>query len=177
MRPLWSLLGFSTRWLILVPGRPRSKIHFPFITFVALANIKTTDLTTSTGAADDYLPSQIPASINLLEPLQSDPALATLQPYLAANRVSRIMPANLIASRLPRRLESTSRQVYQIMPAVNLRIRYSRLSLNPRSQFIIMSVDLEVAALADCEIVVEEVVLWLEDSRRLRQLKSSDLWF
>lgn len=143
-------------------GRPRSKAQFPFITFLASASLRTTENSVRKGSVDDYLPSKIPASINLLEPLQDAPGLAHAKPYLSAARVSRMIPATSTAARLPKRLESSSKYAFRIVPAVNLRIGYSKLSFNPRSPSIIASLDVEAAPIAECDILFEEISLWLE---------------
>lgn len=122
--------------------------------------------------ADEYLPSLVPDGTNLLEPFQDDPAMTHTRPYLSAKRVSRITPAAPAIFKQPRRLESRPERNFRVAPAVNFRIKCSRLSYSSPS--IIASIDFELTPFAEHDVALEEVHLWLETGTAHYLLDSSE---
>lgn len=114
---VWKLAAFL--------GRPRLRLQTPSIVFSATANLRPAEQAQSAASREEYLPSQIPAGMNLLEAFNDDPALGGVVPRLSALRVSRVTPAALTAREMMRPLKNISRQSVKVYPAINARVRYA----------------------------------------------------
>src|SRR6266513_1327202 len=121
------------------------------IVFAASANLKPVE-PAKTEVTEEYLPSQTPSDLNLLESFGGDPELASLSPHLSALRVSRVVPATQVAKELLRPLRNISQRAFRAVPAVSSRMRYSRLNTHASQPSIIASLDFDVTPFADCNV-------------------------
>ncbi|KAI9784541.1 MAG: hypothetical protein M1816_000807 [Peltula sp. TS41687] len=152
--------------------RPRTRVHHPWVTFLATAELRLVEGAHSGPPTDEYLPSLVPAGTNVLEPFQDGPAMAHTRPYLSAKRVSRITPTEPATFKQSRRLEGRPGRAFRVVPAVNFKIKYSRLSLSSPS--IITSIDFELTPFAEHDVALEEAHLWLENGTAQCLLDSSE---
>ncbi|KAI9816401.1 MAG: hypothetical protein M1832_005068 [Thelocarpon impressellum] len=112
---------------------------------------------------EEYLPSMVPAGLNLLESFHDDPALAHIAPRLSALRVSRVVPAAQVTKELLRPLRNSSQQTFRAVPAVSARVRYSRLTKYTSQVSVIALLDFEVTPVAECNVALEAVEVRLGD--------------
>ena len=148
---IWKLSAFLIR--------PRLRLQNPSITFSAIASLKPSDQVNPESLKEEYLPSQVPSGINLLESFKDDPALGGVAPRLSALRVSRVAPATQLARDMMRPLKNLSRQTVKCYPAINARVRYSRPSSTPNNPIVIASLDLDITPFTNCEITLRKVQL------------------
>ncbi len=112
---------------------------------------------------EEYLPSQVPAGLNLLESLKEDPALAGVNPRLSALRVSRVVPTARPVRQSNPHSRSFTTQPFPAIPAISSRIRYSNLSVSANQPIMIASLDFDVTPFANCDVTLQEVDLDLSD--------------
>jgi hypothetical protein len=139
--------------------RPRLRLQNPSIVFSATASLKPADQVHSDTLREEYLPSQVPSGMNLLESFRDDPALGGIKPQLSALRVSRVAPVTQAARDLMQPLKNISRNSIKIYPAINARVRYSRPNTTPTNPSVIASLDIDITPFANCEITLSEVNL------------------
>lgn len=109
------------------------------------------------GIDDQYLPSCVPTSLNLLESLQDDPELSGVKPYLSALRLSRATYTAQHLKAQPQPLTRIAQRAFPAMPALSARIRYSRSNFNSGKPMVVASLDIETAPFLECEISLEKV--------------------
>ncbi|KAF8867114.1 hypothetical protein BDZ45DRAFT_3908 [Acephala macrosclerotiorum] len=139
--------------------RPRLRLQNPSVVFAATAQLKPTEQVHDSTLREEYLPSQVPSGINLLEAFSDDPAMGGIKPRLSALRVARVAPATQPIRDLTRPLKNISRQSIKVYPAINARVRYSRPNTTPINSSVIASVDIDVTPFASCEITLAKVDL------------------
>ncbi len=139
--------------------RPRLRLQNPSIVFSVTAKLKPTEQVKSEILREEYLPSQVPSGMNLLESFNNDPALGGVKPWLSALRVSRVAPVTQAARDLMRPLKNVSRNSIRIYPAVNARIRYSRPNSTSTNPSVIAALDVDITPFANCELTLREVQL------------------
>jgi hypothetical protein len=139
--------------------RPRLRLQNPSMVFTATASLKPVEQVQSETLREEYLPSQVPSGMNLLESFVDDPALVGVKPRLSALRVSRVAPVTQAARELMRPLKNISRNSIRIYPAINARVRYSRLNTTPTNPSVITSLDVDITQFANCEVTLNEVHL------------------
>ncbi len=128
-----------------------------------MVEAKAAEISSSGGATDEYLPSLSPAGINLLESFHGDPDLSHARPYLSATRVSRVIPRTDLVTKLHRRVESQPQRTYWAVSAANFRVRYSTIQMPLPTASIIATLELEVTHLAECDLSLDDLSMWLED--------------
>jgi hypothetical protein len=147
-------------WKLAAPlVRPRLRLQNPSVVFSATASLKAREQVGSDTITEEYLPSQIPSGMNLLEAFGADPAMGGIKPRLSALRVSQVRPPSQAASELLRPLKNISRQSIKIYPAINARVRYSRTSSISTNNSVVASLDIDITPFASCKITIETVEL------------------
>ena len=116
----------------------------------------------SKDAADPYLPSGVPSSINILEPLSGDPELGGIRPQLTALRLDRIN-LNSTAATKEQVIRSVPQRSLPALPAISARVRYSKAGAYTGRPSIIASLDIETAPFQDDEIELTCVNMELSD--------------
>lgn len=148
---VWKMAAFLVR--------PRLRLQNPSIVFSATASLKPAEQVHTETLREEYLPSQMPSGMNLLESFSDDPALGGVKPRLSALRVSRVAPVTQAARDLMRPLKNISRNSIKIYPAINARVRYSRPNTTPTNPSVIASLDVDITPFANCEITLSKVHL------------------
>ena len=139
--------------------RPRLRLQNPSIVFSATASVKASEQIQSETLREEYLPSQVPSGMNLLESFGDDPALCGIKPHLSALRVSRVAPVTQAGRDLMRPLKNIYRNSIKIYPAINARVRYTRPNSTPTNPLVIASLDVDITPFANCEITLSKVQL------------------
>lgn len=109
------------------------------------------------GIDDHYLPSCVPTSLNLLESLHDDPALSGAEPRLSALRLSRVNYTAQHIKAQPQPLTRIAQRAFPAMPALSVRIRYTRTNSNSRKPMVVASLDIETAPFLECAISLDKV--------------------
>jgi len=148
---VWKMAAFLVR--------PRLRLQNPSIVFSATASLKPAEQVHTETLREEYLPSQIPSGMNLLESFSDDRALGGIKPRLSALRVSRVAPVTQAARDLMRPLKNISRNSIKIFPAINARVRYSRPNTTPKTPSVVASLDVDITPFANCEITLGTVKL------------------
>ncbi|KAL8977196.1 MAG: hypothetical protein Q9205_006951 [Flavoplaca limonia] len=151
-----SLRGLAHR----CSGRPRVRMQHPMISFKASGTFRKPPTAIVPNPRDNLLPSGVPASINVLEPLGGDPELQGITPQLTAFRLDRIG-----TSALPGPTEQYIRSMPQnpipALPAISARLRYSKCSASSARLSTIASLDIETSPFQDEEVKLTDVKLQL----------------
>ena len=129
----------------------------PVILFKPSATIQSAQTSKAVKIGDQYLPSCVPTSLNLLESLQDDPALRGIEPRLSALRVSQVPYITQNSKSQTRPLTRIAQRSFPAMPALSARIRYTRSNVNPSKPMVIASLDIETAPFLESEISLEKV--------------------
>jgi hypothetical protein len=148
---VWKLSAFLLR--------PRLRLQNPSVVFSASASLKAPEQMENDTITEEYLPSQIPSGMNLLEAFSDDPALGGIKPRLSALRVSQVKPLTQAAKDLMRPLKNISRQVIKVYPPINARIRYTRSSVASTNMPVMASLDIDITPYANGKILLEKVEL------------------
>lgn len=150
----------------VVINRPaRLRLQSPSVVFSATASLKPAEQVLPEVREDEYLLSQTPSGLNLLESFSSDPDLGGIVPRLSALRVSRVVPATQVAIDLLRPLKNISRRSVKVYPAFSVRVRYARPITIPTNPSITASLDIDITPFAGHEVVLEIVKLTVNEGR------------
>ncbi|KAH8663065.1 TRAPP trafficking subunit Trs65-domain-containing protein [Tricladium varicosporioides] len=148
---VWKLSAFLIR--------PRLRLQNPSVVFSATANLKAPEQVENDAVTEEYLPSQVPSGMNLLEAFSDDPGLGGIKPRLSALRVSQVRPLTQAAREMMRPLKNISRQSIKVYPAINARVRYSRSSTTATNMAVMASLDIDITPFANCKITLDKVSL------------------
>ncbi|PTU22523.1 hypothetical protein P175DRAFT_0430990 [Aspergillus ochraceoroseus IBT 24754] len=151
---IWSIETFLKR--------PRIRIQHPSVIFIASATLNPTETRQADSREDVYLPSLVPASTNVLQPLASDAAFDHKDPFLPASRLLRVVPAQYSEDPIYN-VHQESGHPTRIVPAASARIRYSRLNTYSGRPTTIANLDFEVTPFLNCEVIFDKADLHLSD--------------
>ena len=112
---------------------------------------------------DPYLPSGVPASVNLLEPLSHDPTLKGIEPRLTASRLSRVQPLNRGVNVSNRILKSGYPSRFPAVPAISSRVHYTRSKNHAGKASLIASLDLETSPFSNEDVELTGVSMTLSE--------------
>ncbi|KKA16878.1 hypothetical protein T310_9492 [Rasamsonia emersonii CBS 393.64] len=143
-------------------NRPRVRIQHPCVIFSASATLNPPERAEQASQSDEYLPSLIPASSNVLEALSADPLLRSANPFLPASRLLRVVPATQTEDPIYNIWQQAQHPI-RIVPAANARIRCSRLNTFSSWPTTIASLDFEVTPFLNCDVVFDKAELALSD--------------
>ncbi|CAG8213306.1 unnamed protein product [Penicillium olsonii] len=141
--------------------RPRIRIQHPSLLFIASANLNPSDGSHQDDSEDDYLPSLIPASANMLQPLSSDKSL-NKDPFLPASRLLRVVPTTYDQEPIYN-IQQQHGHPFRVVPAASARIRYSRLNSYTGVPLTAASLDFEVTPYLTSEVSFNRADLHLSE--------------
>lgn len=143
-------------WKLSVPlGHPRARLNNPKVILSCSATLRPAELQQPL-LDEEYMPSRQPAGINLLEAFGNDPALLGNPPRLSALRVARVIPVTPASQLVVRPMGYAAKRGFEIFPAINIRLRYSRI-ISGSKQSVIASLDLDVTPFSDCSVTIQSV--------------------
>ncbi|KAJ6131232.1 hypothetical protein N7523_001692 [Penicillium sp. IBT 18751x] len=142
--------------------RPRSRIQHPSLLFMASASLNPSEACRLKDPEDDYLPSLVPASTNMLQPLSGDKSLSHKEPFLPASRLLRVVPTTSYADPIYN-IQQSQGHPFRVVPAASARIRYSRLSSYNSLPQTVACLDFEVTPFLNCEVSFEKADIRLSD--------------
>ncbi|KAL8839092.1 MAG: hypothetical protein Q9170_001874 [Blastenia crenularia] len=142
-------------------NRPRVRMQHPKIFFKATGILKHPP-TASEDTADAFLPSGVPPSINVLEPLSKVPGLSGTRPQLTAHRLDKI---NINSTQEPKErvIRSAPQKPFPAIPAISARVRYSKAGAYTARPSIVASLDIETAPFQNDEVELTSVNMELSD--------------
>ncbi|KAJ4296771.1 hypothetical protein N0V90_006819 [Kalmusia sp. IMI 367209] len=142
-------------------SRPRGRYHKPAMYFQPTASLKPAEKANRSLLEDEYLPSRVPTALNLLQSFESDPGLAGIHPRLSALRINKIAPTAPVAKELTRPIRTGQRRLFRALPALIWRVRYSKVQSAINDMSLMASLDLEIAYITGCRIIIDDVKLSL----------------
>ncbi|KAL4782973.1 TRAPP trafficking subunit Trs65-domain-containing protein [Aspergillus varians] len=142
--------------------RPRVRIQHPSIIFIASASLNPAETRQDDAREDAYLPSLVPASTNVLQPLTADSTFGQKDPFLPASRLLRVVPAKYSEDPIYNVLQESGHPT-RIVPAASARIRYSRLNSFSGRPTTIANLDFEITPFLNCEVIFDKADLRLSD--------------
>ena len=150
--------GLLVLWKFLVVlSRPsRLRLQSPSVVFALAAHLKTAEQLQEKTRQKEYLPSQQPSGINLLESFNADPELGSIKPRLSALRVSTVKPASQGDENI-RPLKINPPRALRILPAFQIRSKYLRPSSTPADTSILASLDIEATPWAGTSLTINGV--------------------
>lgn len=148
--------------LMVILERPRIRIQQPSLLFIASASLDPTESRQHDSRNDDYLPSLVPASTNILQPLSMDKTFRRKDPFLPASRLLRVVPATYSEDPIYN-VQQQSGHPIRVVPAAGARIRYSRSNSYSGRPTTVASLDFEVTPFINCDVIFEKAELNLSD--------------
>ena len=112
---------------------------------------------------DPFLPSGVPASVNLLEPLSHDPTLKGFEPKLTASRLSRVQPWDRGIDVSNRTLKPAIPSRLPAVPAISSRVHYTRSKNLAGKASLIASLDLEISPFSNEDIELTQVTMTISE--------------
>lgn len=112
---------------------------------------------------DPYLPSGIPASMNILEPLTGSRDSLGREPRLSVSRLSGAQPVRQDPRGSTRSLKVHVSNAFRALPAIASRVRYHKPTTILGKGSLIASLDLECAPFSDDAMEVSSVEMQLSD--------------
>jgi hypothetical protein len=156
-------------WKVVMPiGRPRARLQKLSVFFTPMATLKpfpinNTSSTSSEADEDEYLPSTLPLTTNLLSPLSSDTGLGSVKPYLAASRISK--PTNGFSASLKqqpsfaRPIRGGPRKLFRAAPSFLWRVRFLRYPALAEKDALLAAFDLEITHFANSPVLLDKISL------------------
>lgn len=148
-----------TNWSI---GRPRIRIQHPSLLFIASTSLNPADARRQEDSEDDYLPSLVPASTNMLQSLSIDKSFNHKEPFLPASRLLRVVPTTYNEDPIYN-IQQHHGHPFRVVPAASARIRYSRLNSYTGTPMTVASLDFEVTPYLTCEVAFDKANLHLSE--------------
>ncbi|KAI1126088.1 TRAPP trafficking subunit Trs65-domain-containing protein [Nemania abortiva] len=145
-------------------NRPRMRLHSPSAVFIATASSRPAAGPLSDEIQDEYMPSGVPSSLNLLESFGGDPAMSGIKPRLSALRVSRVAPLTQQARSSVRPIKSLSRLSLRIYPAMHSRIRFTHPNTIPATATVLAMLEVDFTPFSDCEIILNSILLTIPEA-------------
>lgn len=142
-------------------GHPKTRLQKPAVFFKPSASLRPVEQLKKDASEDEYMPSFMPAPINLFQGLETDPVFAGRPPRLSASRVAKIAPVAQIEKETLQTLRSGARRLFMASPALIWRIRYSRWQTSSRDVSIIASLDIEALHISKSPVRLDNVSLTL----------------
>ncbi|KAI0117725.1 TRAPP trafficking subunit Trs65-domain-containing protein [Nemania sp. FL0031] len=145
-------------------SRPRIRLQSPSAVFIATASSKSTAGPLPDEPQDEYIPSGMPSSLNLLESFGGDPAMDGIKPRLSALRISRVAPLTQQAHGFVRPIKSMSRLSLRIYPAMHSRIRFTHPNTTPATAAVLAMLEVDFTPFFDCEIILNSILLTVPEA-------------
>jgi len=139
------------------------RLQSPTVVFKPTATLRPSKEESSNKSEDPYLPSGVPASTNLLESLNRDPAIQGAKPRLSAARLCRYSPVASDPDASDRTIKASPQKAFRALPAVSSRVRYSRANGKEGKPSIIASLDIETAPFSKEIVKLTAVHMELSD--------------
>lgn len=149
--------------------RPRPRFSNLAVTFTPSATLTIANHVDQIASDDEHRPSQMPASINILEGLKAIPALEHRVPFLPASRIQSVLPGPQLGSETLRIRHKPAKRI-PISPAVSARIRCSRMATNTPHPTSVASLDFEITPFATFDVVLNHANVSLASDGQIELL-------
>jgi hypothetical protein len=155
-------------WKVVIPiGRPKGRLQKLAIFFTPMAVLKpfpSSSQQRNSEVEDAYLPSNTPLTMNILQPLASDPSLGGVTPFLSASRFSKTQSSQSTKTQLPplsRPIRGGPRKLFRAAPAFLWRIRFLRYPALAEKDAMLACFDVEISQFANCPVSLDKIVMQL----------------
>ena len=168
---IWSIDSFlsefdshedTTENALTLLERPRNRIQHPSLLFIGSATLNPSEASRPVDPEDDYLPSLVPASTNMLQSLAGGKSISHKDPFLPASRLLRVVPTAYSEDPVYN-IQQQHGHPFRVVPAASARIRYSRLSSYTGVPTTVASLDFEVTPFLSCEVSFDKAALSLSE--------------
>ena len=148
-------------WKTIVDlNRPRIRLSSPNIIFKASASFRSA-MVGGEAKADSYLPSRIPLTSNILQPLGTDTAFKNNLPHLSALRLTQKQPGIKRALGESMQLTTIAPRACRVMPALSSRIRAQKAPFRSETPSMIASLEVDIPPFAPYPMKITGVDLTL----------------
>ena len=141
-------------------GRSRERLRAPFVFFKVDIDLQASPSAFVEDVNDPYLPSLVPQPVNVLEPLNE---FSDLNISLPSDRLTSFFPPSQDLRLQASKPRLSKLRQYKIMPALTVRIRYSKLSNTSSKPTIIAALDTEIAPGLPVGLIIDSVNVVLAD--------------
>jgi TRAPP trafficking subunit Trs65 len=143
-------------------GRPKGRLQKLAVFFTPSATLSSThSLPEPKVSGDDYLPSLVPQSANLLQAFNEDPVLGLVKPYLSASRLSKPVSAVSSLKEVSTTIRCGPRRLFRAAPAFLWRIRFIRFPNLAEKDAILALFDIEITQFAACNVSLDKIEMLL----------------
>lgn len=139
------------------------RLQSPTIAFKLVGTLIPSKDEARTGSRDRPLPNGVPASMNLLESLKSDPAAQGAKPILSAARLSRMEGLASDPNLSDHVIKVNEMKSLPALPAISSRVRYAKASGRSSKSSVIASLDIESAPFSDEIVELTAIGMELSD--------------
>ncbi len=139
------------------------RLQSPVIVFKPTVTLRPTKEEMSDQLNNRILPSGVAGSVNLLEPLKSDPAVQETKPKLSAARLSRFSNLANDPATIDRAVKADATTAFRALPAISSRVRYARANGRAGKPSIIASLDIETAPFSNEVVELTAIDMELSD--------------
>lgn len=150
-------------WKTVIPiGRPKGRLQKLAVYFTPSATFNPSQTKPKAAVIeDDYLPSQIPLSGNLLQAFTNDDTYGEVKPFLSESRLTRLASGIPIVKQPSRSLRCGPRKLFRAAPAFLWRIRFLRFPNLSETEAILACFDIEFTQYAAYNVSLDKVDLQL----------------
>ncbi|CAK3962170.1 hypothetical protein AC578_6057 [Lecanosticta acicola] len=145
---------------ILHLARPRARLQRPAIYFTVALTISNNVQKGPRQTQEEYLKSYEPLPVNILEPLQFDPALSRSNVYLPESRITKVAPKAPNLQDAVKPIRGASKRAFPAIPAIFSRIRYTVLA-----DATIASLHLETSHVIAGTVTISDVKLSVPNAK------------
>ncbi|KAF2667455.1 hypothetical protein BT63DRAFT_292685 [Microthyrium microscopicum] len=149
-------------WKVIIPiGRPKTRLQKLAVFFNPITVLNPPKAFFGNNHDNEYLPSIMPTSTNLLQSFTSDPSLAGINPHLSASRITRPFPSAPALNESSRPIKIGARRLFRAAPAFLWRIRFLRFPGLAEKDAILACFDIEITPFAACDVSLDSISLKL----------------
>ncbi|RKF56798.1 hypothetical protein OnM2_078044 [Erysiphe neolycopersici] len=134
------------------------------VLFTLRATLRPTDFIDES-MNDEYLPSQVPLAVNLLEAFGNDSSIEGVKPRLSALRVSKINPVIQHATKNLYQFKIIESLPIKIFPAINANVKCSRFITVSNDIAVLVSVEIDIAPFSKHDVTIQNIKLHLKGGR------------
>ncbi|POS83342.1 hypothetical protein EPUL_003907, partial [Erysiphe pulchra] len=141
----------------------RAKIHLQnaSVLFTLRATLSPSDFIDES-VNDEYLPSQVPLAVNLLEAFGNDSSIGGVKPRLSALRVSKVNPVTQPATKNLNQFKIIESLPIKIFPAINAKVKCSRFITVSTDVAVMVSVEIDIAPFVKHDVTIQNIKLHLK---------------
>lgn len=143
--------------------RAKIRVQGPSILFTLRASLRQTDFIDES-VNDEYIPSQIPSAVNLLEAFSNDSSIV-VKPRLSALRISSGTTLNQHSAKNSYQFKVMESMPIKIFPAINAKVKCSRFITGSTDIGVMISVEIDITPFTEYDVTIQMIKLHLNGGR------------